>query len=199
MTIVDQAQVEEAVAQATSEEKFDVLDFFSGASLPETEVTVYADAGAAFRLAQIKSEEKERAARAEEEGISLTDDVGYTDEDEVDELARRLQASAVIFKLRGLAPAAHEALEKHARAVNPFTEGAENREYNEAYNASLIASTIVSVRNAKGVTDKNKWDAARVLAFAEKAQPSEFERLYIGVFNVNFLGDAIDRAVSADF
>lgn len=195
----DITEVEAAVATATSEDEFDALAFFAGAALPEDTITVYADAQAGYRLTEILEAEKAREATSKSEGLGLTDDITYTDEDEVNALHERLKASAVIFKLRGLAPAARDAIERKARASNPYVEGTENREYNEDYNASLIASTIVSVSNAKGKTDKNKWDKARVLAFADAAQPSEFDKLYVGAFKVNFIGDAIDRAVSADF
>lgn len=193
------AQAAEAVAKATSEEEFDALSFFSGASLPEDTITVYADAATAYRLADLDRKKREQALLEEEEGVSIGDEIEYIDEDEVAALRQRLLASAVNFNLRGLSPAARDAIEKKARASNPYTEGGENSEYNEDFNANLIASTIVSVTNAKGQTDKNKWDAKRVLAFGKAAQPSEFDKLFTGVFRVNYIGDAIDRAVSADF
>lgn len=189
----------EAVAKATSEDEFDALAFFSNAALPEDTVTIYGDAASAYRLAELDRKRKEQQAQDEDEGTSLTDEIEYIDPDEIDELKTRLNASAINFKLRGLAPAARDAIEKAARAKHPYVEGAENTEYNEAFNANLIASTIVSVSNAAGKIDKNKWDAARVLNFGKVAQASEFDKLFTGVFRVNYIGDAIDRAVSADF
>jgi hypothetical protein len=194
-----EAEASSAVESATSEDEFDALAFFSGASLPEDTITVYADTATAYRLAEIVRQHEAQKLTESVEGLSLTDEVADIDPDEVEQLQTKLKTSAVIFKLRGLAPAARDAIEKKARASNPYTEGAENSEYNEDYNANLIASTIVSVSNAKGKLDKNKWDAQRVLAFAKGAQPSEFDKLYTGVFKVNFIGDAIDRAVNADF
>lgn len=192
-------ETQEAVAAATSEDEFDALDFFSNSALPEDTVTVYADAATAYRLAELDRKKAEQAQLAEEEGLGLTDDLEYIDEDEITELKTKLKKSAIIFKLRGLAPSARDAIEKAARAKNPYVEGSENVEYNEAFNANLISNTIVSVTNAKGTPDKNKWDAARVLAWGKVAQPSEFDKLFTGVFKVNYIGDAIDRAVNADF
>lgn len=188
-----------AVENATSEDEFDALTFFAGAALPEDTITVYQDARAAYSLSEIERKIREQKEQDELEGTSLADEVEYIDPDEIDALKTRLKASAVNFKLRGLAPAARDAIEKHTRATHPYTEGADNTEYNEAYNASLIASTIVNVSNAAGKVDKNKWDAARVLAWGQAAQPSEFSKLFEGVFRVNYIGDAIDRAVNADF
>lgn len=197
--MTDDNEIVEAVTAATSEDTFDALAFFSGQSLPEDTITIYADAKSAYRLAELREKVAANKQREEDEGLSLTDDVAYVDEDEVAELQRSLKSSAVIFKLRGLAPAAKDAIEKKARASHSFVEGAENTEYNEAFNGNLIASTIVSVSNAAGKVDQNKWDAARVLAFTKIAPESEFAKLYLGVLKVNYIGDAIDQAVSADF
>lgn len=198
-TIAVEPEVEVAIANATSEDNFDALAFFSGAALPEDTITVYQDIAAAYRLSALLEKQQEQAQRGENDGLSLADETDSVDENEIDALRAQLLASAVKFNLRGLAPAARDAIEKNLRAKHPYTEGAENTEYNEAFNATLIAKTIVSVTNAKGQTDKNAWDAARVLAFGKAAQPSEFEKLFLGAFRVNYVGDAIDRAVNADF
>lgn len=195
----DTTEVDAAVAAATSEDTFDALAFFSGAALPEATVTVYADAQSAYRLAELDRKQREQALAEEEDGIGITDAVEYIDPDEIAELTTKLKASAINFKLRGLAPVVRDAIERKARASNPYTEGADNTEYAEDFNGNLIANTIVSVSNAKGTVDKNKWDAARVLAWGQVAQPSEFDKLFTGVYRVNYIGDAIDRAVSADF
>lgn len=197
--MTDEQDIQAAVEVATSEEEFDALAFFSGSALPEDTVTVYADADTAYKLATIKQKYDESKEQEESEGLGITDEVFYVDEDEVEALQRKLKASAVVFKLRGLAPAAKDAIEKHARATFPYTEGAENTEYNESLNASLIASTIVNVSNVAGKVDKNKWDADRVVAFSKIAAESEFAKLYLGALKVNYIGDAIDQAISADF
>lgn len=199
MTDTLDQDVDVAVETATSEDSFDAFAFFSNAALPEDTVTVYADAATAYKLAELARKAEQQKELDEAEGTSLTDDVEYIDPDDVAALKEKLNTSAINFNLRAIAPAAREAIEKHARATHPYTEGGENTEYNEAFNANLIADTIVSVTNAKGVADKNKWDAARVLAWGKIAQPSEFDKLFTGVFRVNYIGDAIDRAVNADF
>lgn len=188
-----------AVENAISEDEFDALAFFSGQALPEDTVTVYADAATAYRLAMLRAKQEERRELEESEGISLTDEIEWVDPDEVDALKATLRKSAVTFHLRALAPAARDAIEKKVRATYPYVEGAENSEYNEAFNGNLIADTIIAVTNAAGKVDKNKWDAARAVAFGKAAQPSEFSKLMGAVFNVNYIGNAIDLAVNADF
>lgn len=188
-----------AVDEATSEDTFDALDFFTGSILPEGTVTAYRDTAAAVRLAEIKRAKEAEKNREEDEGLSLTDDVEYIDEDEIDELSTRLKQSAVTFKLRAVAPAARTAMEKAARAKYKYVEGAENPDYFEALNANLIAKSIVSVSNYKGQTDPNTWDAARVMKFIEVTETSEWNKVFAKVYELNYVGDAIDQAVNADF
>jgi hypothetical protein len=201
MSTFDETEVATAVTDATAEDSFDALAFFSGAALPEDIVTLYADAGAAYEIAKFKEEEKEREARNAAEGLGLTDDDAYdnTDEDHLNELYTRLRASAVKFHLKGLPPKVLEVMDKHIKATHPYKEGAENAEYNEVFNAELIAKTIVSVTNLAGKVDPNPWTPARVQEFAVTAEPSEFHKLFVGVFKVNYIGNAIDAAVTADF
>lgn len=197
--LLNETEIDSAVEAATSEDNFDALSFFAGASLPEDSVTIYANANAAYKLSNIAQRIKEQKERDEDEGSSITDEVYYPDEDEVAELKAALKASSVVFNVRGLAPAAREAIEKKVRATFKYVEGEANTEYNEALSASLIANTITSVTNAAGRADKNKWNAERVAAFAKSAPDSEYAKLYLAVLKVNYIGDAIDQAVSADF
>jgi hypothetical protein len=191
--------VEKAVEEATSEENFDALDFFSNATLPSGTVTIYRDTAAAYRINEIRAQVEAAKGVDEDEGLGITDDGGYIDDDEVDELTERLKASAVTFNLQALAPAARTALEKSTRAKHGFKADEENSAYWEAFNANLVAKSIQSVANAKGQKDSNKWDAARVIKFMEVLEPSEWQKLFLKTFELNFVQDAIDRAVSADF
>lgn len=191
--------VEAAVAEATNEENFDVFEYFSESSLPEGIVTLYRDTAAAVRLLEIKATQTANDNREESEGLGITDDVEYVDEDEIAELTQRLKNSAVTFKIRAIAPAARTALEKAARAKNPYVEGGENTGYWEAFNGNLIAKSIVSVTNAKGQQDPNEWTPARVQKFAEITEPSEWAKVFTKTLELNFVSDSIDRAVTADF
>jgi hypothetical protein len=190
---------DKAVEEATSEENFDALDYFSNASLPTGTATLYRDTAAAVRVNEIREEIAASEKQDEDEGLGLADEGGYVDDDELDELTERLKASAVTFHLQALAPAARTALEKSARAKHGFKDGEENTGYWEAFNANLVAKSIQSVVNAKGQKDSNKWDAARVIKFIEVLEPNEWQKLFVKVFELNFIQDAIDRAVSADF
>lgn len=193
-----------AVAAATSEEEFDALEFFSDTKLPHTSVTIHQDLEAAFRLAEIKQTQEERRAARDNaddvpDNLSITDDVPDYDPDEVAALRKRLERSAVTFTIQAIAPAARKALAKGIQARTPYVEGGENPEFNEQYNANLIAKSIQRVTNAAGKTDSKSWTAERVIALNDRLEDSEWYKLFEAVFRVNYVGDAIDQAVHADF
>lgn len=193
-------EIDAALAEATDRETFDVLEFVKGANTPEQDVTIYTDADAALKLAHIFVEEAARAKRAEKEPLGLDEeDSPVADEDEINELHERLTASALVFKLKGLAPAAVRALENGLKAKLPYTEGAENEEFTEAFNNTLIAKSIKSVTRADGAVNENAWTAESVAAINDTLYVSEANKLFNGAAEVNFVGAIFDRAVNADF
>ena len=191
--------IEAAIEEATSRETFDVLEFVKGANLPKNDVTIYTDADAALKLARIFVAEAARSKKEAEEGLSLSDEFEGPDEDEISELHERLTASALIFHLQGLAPAATKALENHLKATLEYTEGAENEEFNEVFNNTLIAKSIVSVSTATGHTSDAAWTPEKVNELNESLYVSEANKLFTAAAEVNYVGAIFDRAVAADF
>lgn len=181
---------------------FDVLSFVKGAATPEDDITVYTNADAALKLAKIFVAEAARAEKAKGDSLSLADedpDEG-PDEDEITALHQQLTASALVFHLKGLAPAAVTALENHLKATLSYKEGAENEEFTKAFNNTLIAKTIQSVtRKSDGRVNPAPWTPEQVEALNESLYISEANKLFNGAAEVNYVGAIFDRAVSADF
>lgn len=198
MTDLEDAVTAE-VEQALSQETFDALDFFTGASLPEADVTLYADSAAAFELAELLDKQKEQERIGKSDGYSIGDDVEWIDEDRITELHEQLLNSQVVFHLKAVAPAALEAIRLNLIAKHGYKAGTINEAYNADYNNTVIAKSIGSVRNRSGAKDTSTWDSDRVSKLVDALQPSEFEKLWDGTLRVNFIGNAIDRAVTADF
>lgn len=187
--------VENIVEGLVEKESFDVFEFISGARLPENDVTLYTDYDAGLRLKRIAMEEKASAKAEAAEGFSLTDDVYQTDEDEVNELVRRIDESSLVFHLRGLAPAARDAIQKHLIA----TLGKDSDNFWEQYNATIIADSIVSVENALGAQDARSWSPEKVLEFGRGVHPDEFSKLVDTALELNLAANLFDARVSADF
>jgi hypothetical protein len=191
---------DELVEAATSKETFDVFAFVEGTNTPSDKVTVYTDADAALRLARIFVAEAEREELQKAEGIGLADETGpVADEDEITELHERLVASGLTFHLKGLAPKAREAIEKNLKATTNYREGAENEEYIDALNNTIIAKSIISVENAAGAIDERKWTPEQVGIFNETLYASEANKLFGLAAEINYVGAIFDRAVNADF
>jgi len=190
--------VDAAVEEATSKENFDVLAFVQGSNLPTHDVTVYTDGDAALRMARILIAEDEREQRRQLEGVSLADDDEAVDEDEITELHDRLVAS-LVFHMQGLAPSATRALHNKLKATHPYVDGGENPEYTEAFNNTLIAKSILSVENAAGAKNTDKWTAEKVSDLLDSLYVSEANKIFDGAAELTYIGAIFDRAVSADF
>lgn len=189
-----ETDVENIVDEALDLEEFDVLDFVSGGALPTKTIKFYTNAAAAFELAEIIDHEK---AVAESETWSLADE-NDVDEERVGELREALEASALTFELRGLAPAAILAIEASLRAKHEYKEGDDNEAYNEAFNLQLVSDSIQSVTNAAGAKGK-KLTPAAVRKLNGSAHPGEWAKLFGKVFELSYSYNIFDKAVSADF
>lgn len=196
--------VEEAVAEATDLETFDVFEFIDGANTPQNKVTVYTDADAALKVARALIAEKASNERSKQmDQFSLADDFEEDEdvlsEEEIDALVNRLKASALVFELKGLAPAARKALEKKLQATTDYSETDESPEYNRALDGELVSRSIVSVTNASGAKSRTKWTPDNVLKLTDSLYESESGKLFQGVGEINYVGAIFDRAVTADF
>lgn len=191
--------LEDAVAAVLDPEEFDVLEFFVGAILPTKDVTLYRDAAAGFELAEILDAEAEAAKKKKTEGLGIGDEEGYVDEDRITELHERLLASSVTFHLQALEPEEQRKLREELRIKHNYRAGIPNDDYNIDYNYNMIAKSIKSVKAANGAVDNKEWTAERVEKFDRTVLSTEFERLFEAVFEINFIGDSIDKAVNADF
>lgn len=196
--------IEEAIDNATSEETFDVLAFVKGSATPEENVTLYTDADAAMRTARSLMAEKERNERkSQQDEYSLADDYDeeaeQLSEEELDALHERLVNSSLTFRVKGLAPAALSALEKSLQAKHEYKEGKNNPEYDKALELELIARSIVSITGPTGKVNKTKWDAEKVSELTENLYPSELNKLFMAVAQINYVAAIFDKAVSADF
>lgn len=187
---------DETVAELTDKGSFNVFDFVAGTVAPEDTITVYTDADAALKLAKIYVAEKERAER--DDDLSIGDE-DATDEDVVNALTAKLTASALVFSMKGLLPAAVTEVDKDIKSKTPFVEGAPNEEYSELFNNTLIAKSIVSVTSPTGAINTDKWTPKMVKGFLPALYQSESAKLFNTTAELSYVGAIFDRAVNADF
>lgn len=161
---------------------FDVLSFIETVNYPEAEVVVFLDSKSADEY--VKTVEKRNIEEPDADG-PLTQ--------KIEELAEKIKASSIIFKLRGMPPG-------HVRAIIEAPEGEED---NEAASAAredeLVAKTIIEVRNHEGVVDPKPVTAETIQTFRTFLKEGEFGKLVRGVAEVNFNAAVFDNAVDAGF
>lgn len=195
--------IEEALDGAMSEETFDVLEFVKGTATPEHKVTIYTNADAALKTARLLLAEQERNERKDSDDYSIADTFDEEEEqlseEELTKLHDDLVASGLEFSLKGLAPAALDALEKSLRAKHEYREDKPNEEYSKALELELTARSIVSVKKADGKVNASKWTPEKVEALFVNLYPSESNKLVTGVVQVNYVAAIFDKAVTADF
>lgn len=188
----------EELNNALNQDSFDVLEFVTGDLTPRKVVTLYTDAEAGYRLDELLAVEEESSKGA---SFSIVDEVAWVDPDEVDELKARIEASALTFALKGLAPKAREAIQKELQAKHNFTEDAPEEQrlaYFEDFQNTLVAKSITKATNAKGASDSS-WSADKVETFSGRVNQTEFQRLVTAVYDINTDAEIYSRAVNADF
>lgn len=194
-------ELENAVVELMSEESFDVLEFVRGAILPVDKVKIFTDADAAVKVARLVAQQEEYAEREREaikrgEVAGIDADYGYVDEDEIDALANRLEDSAIIVHIRGLAPKLRRAVEKNIEATHSLKEDPED--YYKALNHRIIAQSVTGVER-QGKLYPAKWDDAFVADFEEELYEVEFNKLIVATGAVTYIADQFDAAVTPDF
>jgi len=196
MAFETETEIESAIEAALDKGTFDVFAHVRGTSLPTDSVVVYTDADAALKLSRIFEEEAARKANADDYSIA---DEPVADEDEISALHERLLETALTFNLRGVAPKAVEAIEKHLKATHEFKEGTANESFAEEFNNTLIAKSIQSVTRADGATSDTTWGWEQVKDLSSELYPSEANKLFIAAAQLTYVGGIFDLAANADF
>lgn len=188
-----------AVNEALNQESFDVLEFVTGDRTPRKKVTIYTDAEAGYRLDELLALEENGVAQSD--GLSITDDVPWVDEEEVAELQEKIKASALTFHLKGLAPKVRDAIQKELQARHNFSDTASDEAkvaYFEDFSGTLISRSIEKATNAAGASDTS-WSTDKVNTLRGRINGTEFARLDEAVFDINTDAELFTRAVNADF
>jgi len=172
----------DAITTAQAPDTFDVLSFIEGTAYPRAEVSVYTDAKSATDLITLGNRRKDREIA---EG-PITDL-----DDEIAELAEKVEASKLTFKLQGLPPGM-------VRDIYNVEEGADDTTQLSAENR-LIANTITGAVNSKGQVDSRVWDEEAVGKLRRFLKEAEFGKLITGVIEVNFNAAVFDQASDAGF
>lgn len=152
--------IEETIEMVKDAQKpgvFNLADAIKGRAFPEKEVTVYTDSGAAFELVQLEDEMNR---------IGSSDPKKYEElEAKAEELAKRVQKSALLFTMRGVGQGVVEQVTQVAdatyKAGNNQAEATD--EWFRFYVTSLVAKNLVKVTDSEGNVDQREFNYEDIL------------------------------------
>lgn len=147
----------EMVKEAQKPGVFNLADAIKGRAFPQKEVTVYTDSAAAFELVQLEDEMNR---------IGSSDQKKYDElEAQAQELAKKVQESALVFTMRGVGQGVVEQVTQVADATY---KGGKNQsemtdEWFRFYVTSLVAKNIVKVVDGAGNVDEREFSYEDIL------------------------------------
>ena len=200
----------ESVETALSPETFDVLEFVAGGNTPEDSVTIYTDQAAAYAYhnliekerAAFEAAEKKKKESTKHSALSIADaddEVFHPDEQELAELLEQLEATALTFHVKGLAPKLRKAIEKEKVAKHNHKEGSEDKEYYDDLYTTIVAKSIVGVTKADGSKGRTEWNSESVKALYEVLHESQWGLLLNACVSTGYNAGVFDGIVTADF
>ena len=187
-------------------EGFDAKAHLQGASHARETVTIYTDAEAGWRIAQLEdliAKAKARAERANEDDTGITGSPEYDEamaevadlEEQMEKAVEKALASKMVFTVRGVPFKQLELIDKQGRRrVRPparknYPQGEDgeeeydlevlerNIERNNWVNYEMIAKSIVKVVDAQGREDTSAWTWEHVENLRANVYESEFWRI----------------------
>jgi hypothetical protein len=157
------AEVIELAEKAQSRGVFSLADAIKGKANPSDDVEVYLDAESAYRLTKLNDQLIQ----------TLDEDLIKDLESQAAELVEKIQASKVIFHMRGIDQALVEKLEESVKAKYP--EGSED--WWREYLCALAASNIVSVEDANGNVDEHLFTTEELIEIRNSIPGESWETI----------------------
>jgi len=142
------------VKDAQKQEKFSLTEVIKGRGYPTKEVTVYTDAQGAFELVELE-DRMLQITEASDEYKEL--------EEKAQELAERVQDSALVFTMRGVSQDVVERITEQANKIYGKPGEASDDDWYKFYATSLVAQNVVKVKNAKGEVDDTEFTYEHML------------------------------------
>ena len=145
------AETIEMVKEAQKPGVFNLADAIKGRAFPQKDVTVYTDSASAFELVQLEDEMMR---------IGSSDQKNYDElEKQAQELAAKVQESALVFTMRGVGQGVVEQITQVADATY---KGGNNQsemtdEWFRLYVTSLVAKNVLKVTDSAGNVDDREF------------------------------------------
>lgn len=180
------------VKEAHSKGVFNLSEVIKGRGYPSKDATIYLDADAAFRLAEIDNELNNY----------ITEEIRVKLEAEAAILAEKVKDSALVFTMRGVSQKIVEDIIKKATEKYPNREDAESEDsqmWLRYYIASLIAANLIRVTTADGNVDERVFTAEDMLEIRETVTQDSWNVLVETMQRLTLASGYFDQLTDAGF
>lgn len=174
---------QQVIDQAQAPGTFDVLSFIEQTAYPTDKVVVFQDVKSVDALLKANRERLDHDAAPESFDPTELDA-------RIAELSEKVQASAIVFELRGMPPGIVQEIYGNGEGTEEELLEREHR---------LIAATIIAASDHKGNRDERLWQHEDVAKLRRYLKEGEFGKLINGVVKVNFNATVFDEATDAGF
>lgn len=179
------------VEEAQAPDVFDVLAFVEGTAYPTEEVVLFQDVKSADEYIKLVKErdafELENAKKKGSRAVEITSLTAR-----IEELGDKISASSIIVELRGMPPGV-------VNSIMEVPKGEDEELHSKDRDDELIARSILTVRNAKGVYDTRTWTGYDVTKLRDFLKEGEFGKLITATGSVNFNALVFTNATDAGF
>lgn len=196
--------------------KFDLRSALTKTSYPTDDVTIYLDGDATHErntvLDMISELEHKAAGLSAEKSGGIVDDPEKETVDALitnlearaEELLAQVRASALTFKLRGVAPSQWRIIDKEARrTIKPNTKSEDDQleaqlERNEYVQVELLTKATVKITDATGNEDDSALSRADAQTLFDTLLESEWIKLKDSYENITFAHALFNNVVLQD-
>lgn len=206
--VMNEENIRNNVDAALNVETFDVLAYIEDQPVATDEVKIYTHVGNSRKLKQLLEERAEILARRRAAAIrddyadlSIADEDQDTDlDDEINDLIAELEKTAIVFKMKTVAPALVRAIEKSAEAKAQTDWTAREQEiHRQQTTADILSRAISEVVRGDGAVDDSPWNAQRLLKLEEALYAEQAQRLISGLYEMVYTGQVFEEALTVDF
>lgn len=193
-----------------SPEDFDVFAYIDEQPLAEDEVVIATNGkavGEMVKLLNLRDAELEvRAEMAKQmkdvEYLSIADEDQDTEYDErINELTEIIAETSLTFEMQSVAPTLVKAINKSYTAKEKSIESEEEKEaHKERREADILRRAIKAVRTGDGSKRSTKeWTVEDILDLDNRFHPEQGAKLITALYNIVYMGQAFDQALTPDF
>ena len=178
------------VEDAQKKGKFSLADAIKDRAFPETTVDVYIDAAAAYEFAELDKLAKTLDVASKEYASAV---------DKMDELAKQIKDSKLIFHMKGVGQGTVERVTEEANKLYPDAQESNEPHWVKHYLCALIAANIVKIVDTEGNEDDSGFTTEDIIELREIMPIDSWEILIDTMQKLTLASSYFDSVTDAGF